>query len=74
METPDIMRGVQFWTDEIKNAGIYDQIPDFDDILTGKDRPTRDVKPILENIKLGDINVDIYHWEGAARIYLHIKN
>ncbi len=76
METSDIMRGVQFWINEIKRVGVYNQIPGFNDVITGKKTPAQnDIKPVLENIKLGGKTVDIYHWGGTSnRLYLHIKD
>ena len=71
----ETMRGIQFWTDEIKKVGVYDQIPSFNDLITGKTKPVQNIKPVLENVSLGGKIVDIYHWGGSSeRIYLHIKN
>lgn len=73
-ETPEIMRGVQYYIDEIRKAGLYEQIPHFNDLLTGRSKPDS-IQPILENIKLGGKTYDIYHWGGtSARIYLHKKD
>ena len=74
MEKNEIMRGGKFWTDAIKKAGVFEQIPFFNDLITGKE-PVQEIRPILENVKVADKIVDIYHWGGtSARIYLHIKN
>jgi hypothetical protein len=79
MEKIETMRGVKFWTDAIKEAGIFDQIPPFNDLITGKDAPvqTRDnppLKPVVSNILIADKIVDIYHWGGTSyRIFIHIK-
>lgn len=75
METPEVMRGYQFWTDEIKKAGVFDKIPPFNDLITGKTKTSENISPVLENIKLGGKTVDIYHWgEASGRIYIHIKD
>ena len=71
---PETMRGVKFWTDEIKRVGVFEQIPPFNDLITGKTKPIQDINPVVENVMLGGKKVDIYHWGGtSARIYLHIK-
>jgi hypothetical protein len=80
MEKNEIMRGVEFWTNAIKQAGVFEKIPIFNDLITGKEAPsqTKDnppLEPVLKNIKLADKIVDIYHWGGtSARLFIHIKN
>lgn len=70
----ETMRGVQFWIDAIKTAGIYNKIPGFNDVLTGTSKPGNDVAPVLEDVQIADKICDVYHWEGASRIYLYIKS
>ena len=38
-EVPEIMRGVQYYIDEIRKAGLYEKIPPFNDVVTGKSKP-----------------------------------
>ncbi len=68
------MMGVQSWIDEIRNAGLLEKIPEFNDVTTGKTKPVQDIEPVVSNVQLGGKTVDIYHWGASERrLYLHIK-
>ena len=79
-EVNEIMRGVNFWTQEIKKAGVFEEIPQFNDLITGKEAPTQvkdnpPLEPVVKDVKLADKTVDIYHWGGTSnRLYLHLKD
>lgn len=67
-------RGYEDWLEAIKQAGVFDQIPGFNDIISGKDKPTTELEPVVKDVELDGIMCDIYHWGGgSARIYIYQK-
>ncbi|MFH1631666.1 MAG: hypothetical protein ABIA47_01400 [bacterium] len=78
-ETGDVWKGVSFWMEEIKKAGVYDQLRHFNDIITGKDAPKGyGDEPVLEDVVLDGRKCDIYHTDKKPsdtyhRVFIHIK-
>ena len=75
---PDIWKGVKFWTDEIRKAGVYNSLRCFNDVLTGKKAPQGYGEPVLEDVVLDGRKCDIYHTDKKRndswhRVFIHIK-
>lgn len=71
-------KGVKFWIDEIKKAGVYGELRNFNDVLTGKQAPQGYGDPVLTDVKLDGKMCDIYHTDKkpsdtACRVFIHIK-
>lgn len=74
----DRWKGVSFWTGEIKKAGVYDQLPHFNDLLTGREAPKGYGDPVLTDVILDGRKCDIYHTDKKPtdsyhRVFVHIK-
>lgn len=75
--------GTQFWISKIKEAGVYDELRGFNDVITGKDAPRGYADgPVLTDVVLDGFMCDIYHTDGKKgektdrtgnRIFIHIK-
>jgi hypothetical protein len=79
-------KGLEFWSEEIKKAGVYEKLSFFNDVITEK-RPSHSESGynlVLSNIVLDNKKCDIYHTDqnedGSKienhtfhRIFIHIK-
>ncbi|MDE1970867.1 MAG: hypothetical protein KGI50_04825 [Patescibacteria group bacterium] len=79
-KSKDVWKGTKFWTDQIKDAGVYNKIKHFNDVITGKEAPHPQGygDPVLTDIVLDGKRCDIYHTDkkpgdSGHRIYIHIK-
>lgn len=75
----ELYKGTEFWTGQIKNAGVYDQLRQFNDVLTGKQAPQGYGEPALTNVELDGKLCDIYHTDkkpsdSGCRVFVHIKS
>ena len=76
------LRGVSFWTDKIKEAGLNDKLRFFNDLVTEKRPPHLNSgygEPVLKDVTLGDKTCDVYHTDHKNsdhwhRLFIHIKN
>lgn len=74
----DVWKGGDFWTSEIKKAGVYDQLRHFNDLITGKEAPKGYGEPVLIDVVLDGRKCDIYHTDKKPtdsyhRVFVHIK-
>lgn len=77
----NVWRGVNFWTEEIKKAGLLDNLRFFNDIITEQRPPNPESgygNPVLTDVILDGKKVDIYHTDKNDsdiyhRLFLHIK-
>lgn len=74
----EIWKGVGFWAEEIKKAGVYERLRHFNDVLTGREAPKGYGEPVLTDIVLDGKNCDIYHTDKERddsfhRVFVHIK-
>lgn len=80
--TNELMRGVSFWTEKIKEAGLTEQLRFFNDLTTEKRPPHASAgygEPVLRDVTLGDKICDVYHTDHNEkdswhRLFIHIKN
>lgn len=76
-----VWKGISFWTEEIKKAGVYDELRHFNDVITEKKAPHPESsykEPVLRDVRLDGKTCDIYHTDHERgdtyhRIYIHIK-
>ena len=79
-KNPDLWKGVEFWTEEIRKAGVYDQLRHFNDVLTGKETPKGyGDEPVLREVVLDGRLCDIYHTDKKPsdsfhRVFIHLKD
>lgn len=71
-------KGVSFWIEEIKKAGVYEKLRNFNDIITGKSAPKGYGDPVLMDVELEGKKCDIYHTDKKpsdswCRVFIHIK-
>jgi hypothetical protein len=75
----DVMKGGAYWTEQIQKAGLTDKLLPFNDVLVGNEAPAGNVEPMLRDVVLDGVKVDIYHWDYPAkdtssnRIYIYRK-
>lgn len=76
----EIIKGTEFWKNEIEQVGLLDKLPFFNDVITESRPPHIDSgygKPLLTDVILDGKNVDVYHtdWNGGNwhRVFIHIK-
>jgi hypothetical protein len=76
-----IIKGTEFWKQEIEQIGLLDKLPFFNDVITETRPPHIDAgygEPLLINITLDGKNVDVYHtdWNGGSwhRVFIHLKD
>ncbi len=82
----DLYKGYDFWLDQIKNAGFFDQLSHFNDIITEKRQPHPEsgYHLVLKDVDLDNKKCDIYHTDQDEngdlikghtwhRIFIHIK-
>lgn len=82
----DLYKGYDFWLEQIKGSGIYEQLSFFNDIVTEKRPPHPDSEYhlVVKDVVLDDKKCDIYHTdqdengdyiEGHTwhRIFIYIK-
>lgn len=77
-ETKFWEKGVRFWIEEIKKAGVYEKLRYFNDVITGKFAPQGYGEPVLTDVELDGKMCDIYHTDKkpsdtCARVFIHIK-
>ena len=76
-----VWKGTDFWTEEIKKAGILKDLNFFNDVIVEKRPPHSDSgygDPILTDIILDGKKTDIYHCDKnkhdtGHRVFLYIK-
>ena len=79
---PETWKGIQFWINEIKKAGIHDQLKHFNDVITEKKPPHPESgygAPVMKDVILDGARCDIYHTDHERgdswhRIFIHIKD
>ncbi len=74
-----LIKGVDFWTEEIKKANVFNELKHFNDVITGNNAPSGYGKAVLTDITLDGKKCDIYHTDSKQgdsghRIYIHIKS
>lgn len=85
-QNQEVWKGVEFWTNEIKNAGVYDKIQFFNDVVTENrpPHPEAGFHKVVSDIILDGMHCDVYHTdedengkiEGHTfhRIFIHKKH
>jgi len=75
----NIWKGTSFWTEEIKKAGVLDELRAFNDVITGNKAPQGyGEEPVVRDVILDGKKCDIYHTDhnendSYARIFIHVK-
>jgi hypothetical protein len=82
----EVWKGVEFWSNQIKNAGVYDKLAFFNDVFVEKKPPHTEsgYNLVLSNILLDGKHCDIYHTDQDSngnkikdrtfhRVFIHIK-
>ena len=83
----EVWKGTDFWSNQIRNAGVYDKLAHFNDVITEKTPPHTQsgYNLVLNDIILDGKHCDIYHTDqdedGTSihnnsyhRIFIHIKD
>lgn len=76
-----VLKGTDFWTNEIEKAGVKNDLRFFNDVITEKRPPHPDSgygEPVLRDVVLNGKKVDIYHTDHEKgdhwhRLFLHIE-
>ncbi|HOZ36762.1 MAG TPA: hypothetical protein PLR18_02945 [bacterium] len=73
-----IWKGLDFWTEEIKKAGVFEKLRFFNDVITGTQPPNGYGDAVLMDVILNGKKGDVYHTDHQdgdtfARIFIHIK-
>jgi hypothetical protein len=76
----DMLKGTEFWKNEIKQSGLLDALLFFNDVITERRPPHIDAnygEPLLTDVVLDGKKTDVYHtdWNGGSwhRIFIHLK-
>jgi len=74
----DVWKGVRFWMDALREAGLQEQLPQYNDVMTGKEAPKGYGEARFTDVELGGKLCDVYHtdWkpgDSYNRVYIHIK-
>ena len=70
--------GTDFWTEEIKKAGVFDKLQFFSDVITENRAPSNYGDQVITDVMLDGILCDIYHTDKkpsdtGCRIFIHKK-
>lgn len=84
---PEVWKGTKFWTDQIKEAGVYEKLAHFNDVIVEKKPPHVEsgYNLVLHDIILDNKHCDIYHTDQDSnknkiqnntyhRIFIHTKD
>jgi hypothetical protein len=83
----EVWKGIEFWSNQIKKAGVYEKLAHFNDVIVEKEppQPESGYSLILSDIILDGKHCDIYHTDQDSngnkirnnsyhRIFIHIKD
>lgn len=77
-EAKQIWKGTDFWTEEIKKAGVLSSLRHFNDVIAANEPPGGYGEPVLRGVILDGKICDVYHTDkqpgdSGHRIYIHMK-
>jgi len=78
-KSKEVYKGLEFWTEEIKRAGVLGKLRFFNDVITGKEPPHGYGEgPVVADVVIDGMLCDIWHTDHKKddsyhRIFIQIK-